>query len=362
MEVVTPIQPTPTPRSFPSIDYSLGGIWRLQAAPQVVFSSNNAYDADLFLQQDQRDAYLLLYRWMGLGVEYDVTWFAPTTNSTQIRLTVFTRPNDRAPWERWDTTERLLTTAETPANQRDTLSLTLYFEERVTLEVRAEVGFSVYLPGGEIVNRVEINEFTVTTLTPPDEEFDPEALRPPFEDANADLPLLDWRDFGNGPCGWRESLAMFQAACERLEADDIAGLISELETLLTDQPDHHGVIYGQLGFFQLFSNDLSASETAFERAAQAYIQSDQVWQATIHLHNWLSVGLMNGSPSADEALFYLIEFREQFYDEPGIQLTQANLGLIYEESWRIEPARDYFAEWDLPQAEIVDIWLERLDE
>lgn len=362
MEIVTPVQPTPTPRSFPNIDYSLGGVWRLQAAPQVVFSANNAYDANLFLQHDQPDAYLLLYRWMGLGVEYDVTWFAPTTNSTQIRLTVFTRPNDLAPWERWDTTERLLTTAETPTNQRDTLSLTLYFEERVTLEVRAEVSLSVYLPGGEIVNRVEINEFTLTTLTPPEMEFEPEDLRPPFEDANADLLLLDWRDFQDGPCGLRIEFEVFQAACDQLEANDIPAVITEFEALIASQPDHRAAIYGQLGFFQLFSGDLTASEQAFERAAQTYLQDDQVWEATVHLHNWLSVALMNGSARADEALFYLTEFREQFYDEPGIQLTQANLGLVYEESWRIETSRDYLDDYDLPQVETLNLWIERLDE
>jgi hypothetical protein len=354
LEVATPIAPTTTPRWFPNYDGSLGGIWRPQARPRVVFG--DAPQAQLFMQP-QADVLLVAYRATWLDVPYDVTWFASPRSSVQIGITAYTRPDTESPWERWDSAQRLLTTAEAPANQQESVGVALYYEEPRWLQARTEVSITAYLENGDIINQVDVNEFNVLVLPDPGEiSTDTSGLSPAF--GEADGLLLDWRVWSGGACAHG-----LDAACSAFEEGDLGTAGAQLwEAALTLEDDAYtrARLKTDAALIGAVAGDYPSAGQAFAGAIEDYLVAGSTWEASVNLHNLAAVLLTVEDARAYEALTQLAELRGQFYDEPGIKLTQANTAYASGDIGQLQDALYYFEQYGLPQAEIVRMWLETL--
>lgn len=365
VEVMTPTVPTPTPRPLPEINYDLGGVWRVQANPRVSFTESSQVETQLFMNGDDLGVYLLTERALWLAAEYDVTWFnTAAQNSAQVRLSVYTRADADSEWEAWDTTERLLTSAAVPANQRDNINVTLWFEQPQQLEVRAEVGITAFLANGETVNTVDVNEFRLYVMRDPGEvEADPARLQPGFGELNPEYLLFDWRNWNGGPCELQNENEAFAPACEAIESGNAGLAAIELVNAAEANKDNFELIarvYSQVGLLAVAIGEFETAEQAFQFTSEAYVNLDQAWEAAISLHNLAAAYVMlEDESNVYVTLALLQELRGLFYDEPGYKLSQANNGLLSGEWWRVEDALSYFEEYGLPQQDVVRLWLEQ---
>jgi hypothetical protein len=352
LEVATPIAPTTTPRWFPNYDPSSGGIWRPQARPRVVFGETP--QASLFMEP-QDEVLLVAYRATWMDVPYDVTWFASPRSSVQISITAYTRPDSEAPWERWDSAQRLLTTAEAPAYQQDSVGVALYYEEPRWLQARTEVSITAYLENGNIINQVDVNEFNVQVLSDPGEiSTDVGGLWPAFGEFNG--LLLDWRAWSGGAC--EQGL---DEACSAFEEGDLgtAGAqLWEAATAVEDDDYRRAEMKADAALMAAVAGDYSSARDAFASAIEDYRAADSVWETSLNLHNLAAVLFNMEDQSGYEAIERLAELRGQFYDEPGIELTQANTAYLSGDRGLLEDSLYYFEDRQLPQQDIVRMWLE----
>jgi len=363
MEIATPTIPTVTPRPYPDIDYSLGGVWRIQAQPHVSFFAPDWAAVEIF-PQSQRPVHLIKDRVLLLAVDYDVTWYAALQSSVQMRMTVYTRSAPDAPWESYDSLEQNLVTLDVPHTTKETPSLTLYLEDVSAVDVRTEISLLGYLADGTTVTKVSSNTFSLVYLNDPGEvSTEIDSLTPRLGDLSADHLLLDWRGWLGGPCELQSvyPLDVLETACEAYEAGDWDSLTSSLTAALEVMPDDwwRAAVQAQRGLVFASLGDYEAAASTFAAAVEGFSTTDDALQRVVGLHNWMSVLIMLGrNEEAYQVLVDLQEMRGQFYDELGEKLTQANIGKQWDESWRIEEAHSYFEDRESPLAEITIQWLD----
>lgn len=367
VELATPLVPTPTPRVLPNINYDLGGVWRVQGSPHLVFTDGALPQVGLFMAGPQPPVLLAQYRTLWLVADYDATWFGAVEGNAQVRLSVYARPNGDAPWEAYDTAERTLSTSTVPANSRDNLPITVYVEEPGYRQLRAEVSVIAYAPDGQIITNVQASELELIVLNDPEDlELNPEALIPKYGEWAEDRLLLDWRPWGDGPCPLREGrestpeYADIEAACAAFEAGDVEGFFEALERVgaVTQDSDLLARLTGMAGLMLAGDWNFAVAAEVLTLSAQHFAFSGDAPLLAATLHNLAAAQSMAEDESGFiETLTRLQELRGQFWDEAGNALTEANLGLISGETWRLYNVKVFFEDNGLPHAEIIATWI-----
>jgi len=367
--VEEPIPPTPTLPEIPNSAYPDWGITRIQAAPRLTFTDPDNAHAELFMQPDQPDIYLLQYRTAQLSVDYDAIWYAALRSSAQLRLNVYVRYAPDAAWELYDQTESNLITQTVPFNTEESTVVGLYREDITQFEVRAEVSAVMYSADGQISNQVSANEFRVYILDDVgDITVDSAALTPVFGDPDPAVLLLDWRAWDGGPCGLADSMQddpaheTLVAACDAFNNDDMEGAVSTLVEAAqqTENQDLLANLTAIVGLLTAALGDLASAAEAFENGVAVNLALNHPWELTVSLHNLASVWLTLEDGRAYAVLQQVDDLHDQFYDEAGNNLMQANLSRVFSDQGQLEDVRGFFEENDLPQLGIIEAWLEEL--
>ncbi len=367
VEIATPVQITAAPRGLPPLDNFTGnGVWRVQAAPRIMFTEPDRVSAQLFMQTDQRPVYMLQYRALWLAVEYDATWFDAPGSNALLRLNVYRRSDTATPWELYDDDQRTLATDHTPVTSRDTIIVMVYADEVGEFDVRAEVNLVAYPEDGTIVTQVSSTEIHVHVLADPGNiAVDHDALAPQMDDSGSWI-LLDWRGWLGGPCAYMNTLASISAACDSLNSGDYASMGGYLSAALneTDDSDLYAALNSMQGLALAALGNYSGSAAHLEEAIRVFEELGRFWELTIQLHNMGAVEFMRENANGAYPVFdRLQEMRGQFYDQAGIMLTQANIAYLESNIAPLEEAHYYMREeWGLPQAGIVEAWLNTLYE
>ncbi|NWF67458.1 MAG: hypothetical protein HXY40_00085 [Chloroflexi bacterium] len=372
VEIATPIAPSPTPRPWPSLDnWDGSGVWREQATPRLIFNDAADVEVELFMKPDQADIYLLQYRMLWLVLNYDATWFSAPQSNAQIRLSVYVRHSADEAWQTYDSAENTVTTATVPATTQNTVAVGIYVEELVHFQVRAEVSAVVYLESGDLITRVSANEINVFVLSDPAEiSSDVAALHPVWGDLDPEMLLLDWRGWWWGPCvllDWAVEDASSETlldACDKTESGDYWTALSLMQDAaqIATNDEIRAALHSMIGLG--YANFASFDEAGayLSTAIDLYAALDHVWEMTVCLHNLLIVYYMQQAEAqAFSTLYKLQELRVQFWDEAGYRLFQANIAYLSYDQSGLDEANAYFAEWGLPQVEIISQWVDRID-
>lgn len=362
VQVATPPVPTLTPRAFPEIDYSRGGIWRVQANPHIIFTDEQTAQVQLFMQAEQPPIYTIQNHPLWIVTDYDVTWFAAPQSNVQVRLSVYTRTTTEAPWEIYDTAEGNLTTTSAPVNQANSLVVTMYPEETGSQDVRAEVSVVAYTQQGEISTNVNANELQIHVLSDLDDpEVDVDSLRSALDTNDW---LWDWRGWRGGPCAFTDwGIGAIDEACKGLDEGNLEAAATALQSAVAQAGDDDlkGGLFAQLGFLKAAQSDLKEAAAHFTQSIDAYTATADTLQVGIQLYNLTSAQYAQEEDIAYQTLWQLNDLRSLFYDEGGNMFAQGTGGLMLDEDWRTEEALSFFRDRELPQADLLQSWLDRPD-
>jgi hypothetical protein len=362
VQVATPPVPTLTPRAFPDIDYSRGGVWRVQAAPHIIFTDEQTTQVQLFMQTDQPDIFTIQNRPLWIVADYDVTWFAAPQSNVQVRLSVYTRPTTEDSWEIYDTAERNLTTTSAPINQAESLVVTIYPEDTGSQDVRAEVSVVAYTQQGEISTNVNANELQIHVLGDlEDLEADTDSLRPALDAPDW---LWDWRGWRGGPCAFTDwGIDDIDEACKALDEGNLEATAAALQTAVTQAGDDDlkAGLFAQLGLVKAAQQDYKDAAAQFSQSIDAYTTTADTLQVGIQLYNLTSAQYAQEDEVSYVTLNQLNDLRSLFYDEAGNMLAQGTGGLMIGEDWRMDEALSFFRDRELPQADLIQSWLDRPD-
>lgn len=362
MQIATPPVPTLTPRAFPDIDYSRGGIWRVQAAPHIIFTDERTTQVQLFMRPEQPDIFTVQRRPLWIVADYDVTWFAAPQSNAQVRLSVYTRANADEAWQIYDTAEGNLTTTSAPVNEANSLVVTIYPEDTGSQQVRAEVSVISYTQEGEISTSTSANELKVHVLGDLEDQYaETDSLRPALDAADW---LWDWRGWRGGPCAFTDwGIDAIDEACKGLNDGNLEAVDEALHTAVgqAGDSDLKGALCAQLGLVQAARGDYKNAAGSFAESATSYTATADTLQVGIQLYNLASAQFAQEDDTGYTTLSQLNDLRGLYYDEAGYMFTQGTGGLILNENWRIDEALSFFRDRDLPQAELLQAWLERPD-
>jgi tetratricopeptide (TPR) repeat protein len=367
IEVAQPI-PTATPVSgFLNPTIWDGEVVRTQATPRIVFSDSNSANIELFMRENQ-DAYVLFNRTLYLPLYFNVTWYGGTQSTAQITMNVFRRENTEDAWVLVDSDSKTVSTVETPMLIEDGLGVGVYTETNGIFYVKAQINIIVQTEGGETITRENNNEFTVNVMSEPEQAFNPDDfISSPFGELNAENMLIDYRGWYN-PCfviewsGDDGSNDGFVEACRGWENQDFDLMLSALEQAgeNADWDGFRGFAESNRGLIYVQQGDYDRATIAFASARDAFFASNSLSDFTYSLHNLMTCYLMRGDmDNANTAYFSLEEIREQFTDETGDKLTQANMGFRYEDWGMMDDAYWYFQDKGMPQANVIGFWLNR---
>jgi hypothetical protein len=362
MQIATPPVPTPTPRPFPDIDYSRGGIWRVQAAPHIIFTDERTTQVQLFMRPEQPDIFTVQNRPLWIVADYDVTWFAAPQSNAQVRLSVYTRANADEAWQIYDTAEGNLTTTSAPVNEANSLVVTIYPEETGSHDVRAEVSVISYTQEGEISTSTSANELKMHVLGDlEDQVAETDSLRPALDAADW---LWDWRGWRGGPCAFTDwGIDAIDEACKGLDDGNLDAAAEALQAASTQagDADLKAALLAQWGLVNAARGDTKEAAAQFEQSLAAYTTTADTLQAGIQLYNLASAQFAQEDDTGYTRLSQLNDLRGLYYDEAGYMFTQGTGGLMLNEDWRIDEALNFFRDRDLPQADLLQAWLERPD-
>lgn len=365
IEVTEPL-PTATVASFVDPVVWGGDVVRLQANPRFTFTTNWA-DAELF-PKDQEDVHILEGNSLYMPIYFNVTWYGSAQSTVQLTLNVYRRDDSGQAWTLVDSDSRTLSTVESPLLLEDTLGVGVYAESASTFEVRTEISAVVRTAGSDVINREETNEFDVFVMPVPEEVATDSDMSSPFGDLSTDVLLYDYRVFLGGPCALVDNLedngvrSGLVNACSAVESGDVGAINDALITASenADELISTAIIEGIRGLLLVQMNDFDNATIAFNSSVVAARESHFTYLYTIALHNLLTTYLMRDDiERAEEALFALKELREQFYDEIGMRLTQANMGKWYDDYGQMDEAYWYFNDKGMPQSDIIGFWLNK---
>lgn len=362
MQIATPPVPTPTPRPFPDIDYSRGGIWRVQAAPHIIFTDERTTQVQLFMRPEQPDIFTVQNRPLWIVADYDVTWFAAPQSNAQVRLSVYTRANADEAWQIYDTAEGNLTTTSAPVNEANSLVVTIYPEETGSQDVRAEVSVISYTQEGEISTSTSANELKVHMLGDlEDQVADTDSLRPALDAPDW---LWDWRGWRGGPCAFTDwGIDAIDEACKGLDEGNLDAAAEALQAASAEagDADLRAALLAQWGLVNAAQGDTKEAAAQFEQSLATYTTTADTLQVGIQLYNLASAQFAQEDDTGYTRLSQLNDLRGLYYDEAGYMFTQGTGGLMLNENWRIDEALNFFRDRDLPQADLLQAWLERPD-
>lgn len=362
-------QPTPTDRPWWRLYYNGEGAVRLLASPVVTFGSEAQPLAEAFLS-NVKPITLVQYRQFWIYVRYAVAWYDGAASEATIRLNLSYRPSGETNWQPYDSVEHVLNAAQVPDQRMSDLGLSFYVETPGYLDVRAEIILNAQQSNGETLRQIDAREFQVHTMSDPGElSLDWDGLVPQMEGITDTVPLLDWRAWRGGPCGLAERGAdsdyaeQFSIACNALNNGDIWGAMAPFGQL-GDMSDARlaADALGVAGVMLMQVGDYNNAESAFRVACDLGKSVDDLYSMLIHMNNRMAAVAAQGN--IEDAFLKLEEIREirdQFWDEGGIAILDANVAYLSGDQGRMEQSRDWFSGQGLPQADILDVWLFRID-
>jgi tetratricopeptide (TPR) repeat protein len=367
IEVAQPI-PTATPISgFLNPTVWDGEVVRTQATPRIVFSDSNSANIELFMRENQ-DAYVLFNRTLYLPLYFNVTWYGGTQSTAQITLNVFRRESSEDAWVLVDSDSKTVSTVETPMLIEDGLGVGVYTETNGVFYVKAQINVIIQTEGGETITRENNNEFAVNVMSTPEQAFNSDDfIYSPFGELNAESMLMDYRGWYD-PCSvieWSSEDSSndgFVEACRGWENQDFDLMLSALEQASenADWVGFKGFAEANRGQIYVQQGDYDRATIAFASARDAFFATNALTDFTYALHNLMTCYLMREDmDNANTAYFSLEEIREQFTDETGDKMTQANIGFRYEDWGMMDDAYWYFQDKDMPQSNVIGFWLNR---
>jgi tetratricopeptide (TPR) repeat protein len=368
VEVAEIPQPTPTDRPWWRLYYSGNGAVRLLANPVVTFGSDTQPLAEVFMVDEVKPITLVQYRQFWVPVEYTVAWYAAEASEATVRLNLSYRSSGETNWQPYDSVEHVLNATRIPDQRMSDLGLSFYVETPGYIDVRAEVILNAKQSNGETIRQIDAREFQVHTMSDPgDIELDWDRLVPQLEGFADTVPLLDWRAWRGGPCGLAERAEntdyadSFSTSCNALNNGDIWGAMEPFGQL-GDMSDawFAADALGIAGVMLMQVGDYNNADSAFRVACELSKRVDDLPSMLIHMNNRMAAIAAQGDiEAAFQTLEEINEIRNQFWDEAGIAILDANTAYLSGDTSRLEDARIWFSEQGLPQAELLDVWLFR---
>ena len=121
-----------------------------------------------------------------------------------------------------------------------------------------------------------------------------------------------------------------------------------------------GIALGVAGVMLMQVGDYNNADSAFRVACDLSKAVDDVYSMLIHMNNRMAaIAALGDIETAFQKLEEINEIRNQFWDEAGIAILDANTAYLSGDVGRLEEARNWFSEQGLPQAELLDVWLFR---
>ncbi len=370
VEIAQIPQPTPTDRPWWRLYYNGNGAVRLLASPMITFGSGIQPLAEMFMASEVNPITLVQYRQFWTPVEYTIAWYEAQASEVTIRLNLSYRNSGESNWQPYDSVEHVLNATRIPDQRRDTLGLSFYSETPGYMDVRAEIILNVEQANGETIRQIDAREFQVHTMSDPGElGLDSDGMVPQLDTPDDTVLLLDWRAWRGGPCGLAERaegtewVELINRACNAYNNGDIWGALEpfgqlgEMDDawLAADALGIAGVMLMQVG-------DYNNADSAFRVACDLSKQIDDVFSMLIHMNNRVAALAAQGDlDSAFEKLQEVGELRNQFWDEGGNYILQANIAYVSLDLGRLAEARDWFSGQGLPQAELLDTWVFRVE-
>jgi hypothetical protein len=363
-------QPTPTDRPWWRLYYSGDGAVRPLANPVVTFGSELRPRAETFMVDQVPDVTLVQYSQFWLPVQYTVAWYDAETSVATIRLNVAFRNGGENNWQPYDSVEHVLNATKLPDQRMDTLGLSFYSDTPGYIDVRAEIILNAEQANGETIRQIDAREFQVHTMSDPGEiGLDWEGIVPRLEGFPDTMLLLDWRAWRGGPCGLAERAAdtefadRFNRSCEAFNNGDVWGALEPFGEL-GDIGDSWlaADTLGVAGMMLMQVGDYNNASSAFRTACDLSKGNDDLFWMLVHMNNYMVAINANGDSDGTYAKLEMItEIRNQFWDEAGDNIHQANVAYLYRDLDRLRSARDWFRDQGFPQADLLDIWVFRLE-
>ncbi|MBC7870891.1 MAG: hypothetical protein H7Y09_08635, partial [Chitinophagaceae bacterium] len=190
-----------------------------------------------------------------------------------------------------------------------------------------------------------------------------------FGDLDPAVFLLDWRTWNGGPCGLADSMQddpayeMLVAACDAANNGDPQSAVEALVEAAqqTENQDLLAHLTAIVGLSTAVLGDLASAAEAFESGVAINLALNQPWELTVSLHNLASVWITLEDERALGVIQQLDDLHEQFYDEAGNRLLQANIARAFNDQGQLEDTRGFFEENGLPQLGIIDAWLDEME-
>lgn len=371
VEVVTPAAPTPTAYPFPYYQYSSDGVYRALAYPRIAFGTDGGVDTAAFALAPAPPAlFMLQYHPIWLNAEYEALWYGEPLGSARVRVNALTRPSPDAPWQPVEANETAITTDVESSRTNGSTGVTVYTEAPGYFQVRAETTIFSYPPQGEIEQADSQVEFDVYVLNDPGEiETDAEALTPAVGNIDVGQLILDWRGW-RSPCDLAEEAEagetgdLLMAACSAFleeNYESVLELLAETDCEVETNSLSQGIC-AAAGYIAYAFNAYDEATQAFTGAILWSATSSDALAVGIHLHNLAAAHLMKERDAeAYVALQQLEELRRQYYDEAGIELTQANAGYANGERWRVEDTHWWLDSIGSPLTEVTGAWMEQME-
>jgi tetratricopeptide (TPR) repeat protein len=369
VEVADVAVPTPTNRPWWRLYYSGSGVERYLALPVIAFGESAVPRAELFMQSIPEKTYILTERQLWLPIYYRAAWFAAPQSYAVARLNVYRQWDDGGDWELYDRAEERITAASAPAQTEGTLGISMYVDTVDQFRVRAEVSLLAYLSNGETATIIDTREFTIDVLSHPgDQEPDVDALWPAVDGADEDYLLLDWRAWQGGPCSLAfraqgtGAHAPLDAACQAFESGDYTALFDALDGVEFEDIALGADVYAVAGLLLMALNQPETAAQAFTAAEQFAAASDDVVSLAANAHNLGVAQVALDDIDGAYATFQCVtELRNQFWDEAGNRLLQANVAYLNRDGGSVDEAANFFRDNGLPQSTTLDTWLFRIE-
>ncbi len=378
------IQIATTPTAVPTTRPTLGDsmLTRSVAAPRISFINTSTAQAQPFMQGAVANVLLVKASLLRLTLDYDATWYGVTQNGAQgsglVRLSVFTRQNPAESWLPYDSVEQQLTASSSPSTVHDTLEVNVSSSTPGTLYIRAEVEVVARPLQGDVTNLLSAVELSAIVFSSPDElPQGADVLTPPFGTLDAAHALLDWRAWGGGPCTLVEKVTAeavrisIQRACAAFNAKNLQRMTQALQNALDQSPTPEiaAALHDQFGLVASTLNELPTALEQFDQAAAAWQGLARAGAYAISAANSAALRVQQALADPDKAdkeaialaLNHIMELHNQYNDDAGSTLLEANLGHLMGDQSALNDANSFFEAHQLPQAAVSTIWLQALE-
>ena len=258
----------------------------------------------------------------------------------------------------------------TGVDQRDELlDSTIYLPGSGDYRVRAEINVYAKNDKGNEDTRSFTYETNVVALNSPPKLLDTaEDFTPQFGDLENQNLLLDWRAWRLGPCLIRTEQFTNVAddiaqACVGVANSNWGAAAESLMSAIGKSPDNIALqarLYQQSGMLAAVVGDDQKAIKCFEEGLKAARIQNDALEVAIALHN---LGVMQkkvGDDVGEQNMWQSIQLTDELEDWAGSALTYAQFGYYWQSQDTLNWVKNSLNERGLPQASIVERWLNAL--